>query len=108
MDLFCEGLATTAGEADAVGRSAPEVGGQLVPAAADGLRVQAGDGRHLVEPAVPEPLGLQGGDPPTLLLVEPAEDQVEAAVPVGDGTGASPAVGAGARVDGTFHAEISW
>ena len=25
-----------------------------------------------------------------------------------DGTGASPAVGAGARVDGTFHAEISW
>jgi len=70
--------------------------------------VDAGDGGHLVEPPVPEPLGLQGGDPPPLLLIEAAEDQVEPAVVVGDGTSAELAGGARALVDGAFHPGISF
>jgi hypothetical protein len=47
----------------------------------------------MVEPAVPEPLGFQGRDPPALLLVEPTEDQVQAVVVVA--TGPAPASQAG-------------
>jgi hypothetical protein len=43
----------------------------------NGLGVESGDGRDLVEPAVPEPSDFQGGDPPPLLFVEPAEDPIE-------------------------------
>jgi hypothetical protein len=70
--------------------------------------VDAGDGGHLVEPPVPEPLGLQGGDPPPLLLIEAAEDQVEPAVVVGHGAGAVLASGARALVDRAFHPGISF
>ena len=92
----------------AVGRAVRQVGGRLVPAPADGLRVHPGDGRDLVDPAVPEPLGLGGRDPPPLLLVEPAEDQVETAVVLGLRTETGPARLTRALVDGAFHAESSW
>ncbi len=95
-------------QADAVGRAVLEVVGQLVPSPADGLGAEAGDGRDLVVPTVPEPLGLQGGDPTPLLLVEPAEGQVEAAVVLGLGAGAGPARLTRALVDGAFHPGTSW
>lgn len=65
--------------------------------------MQPGDGRDLVEPAVPEPLGFQGGDPPPLLLVQPTEDEVQPPVVVGIWAGAGPARLTWALVDGAFH-----
>jgi hypothetical protein len=105
--LFYEGRPSPAREPDPAGRAVTEFGGEVVAAAADGLRVQPGDGRDHVEPAVPEPLGLGGRDPPPLLLVEPAEDQVEAAVMLGVRAGAGSAVVTRALVDGAFHAGTS-
>lgn len=41
------------------------------------FRMQARDCRDLLDPTVPEPCGLAARHPPTLLLIQPAEQHVE-------------------------------
>ena len=74
-----------AGLADAAGGPVGEVGVEFLPAAADGIDVQADDEGNQGVAAVAELLGLQGGDPAPLLLVQAAEEQVHLAMqfPVG-------------------------
>jgi len=70
--------------------------------------VESGDGRDLVEPTVPETQGFECGNPPPLLLVEAAEDQVETAVVLGHGADADSARLTRALVNGAFHPGTSW
>ena len=64
--------------ADAVGGPIGQAGVEFLPSAADGIDVQASDKGDAGVAAVAELVGLQGGQPAALLLVETAEQQVHA------------------------------
>lgn len=53
---------------------------QFLPSAADGIDVQAGDARHHGIAAVAALLGLEGSEPPALLLVEAAAQEIHLVV----------------------------
>ena len=72
--------AASAGVADPVRGPAVQVGVEFLTAAAAGIDMQARDEGHEGVAAVADLLGLQGGEPAALLLIEAAEQQVEAAV----------------------------
>src|SRR4051794_14250759 len=63
-----------AGVADAVGGPPRQAAAELLPAPADGIDVQAEDEADAAVAAVPDFLGLQGGEPAPLLLIEAAEE----------------------------------
>jgi hypothetical protein len=58
--------------ADALGWPSGQVCLEFLPPAADGIDVQTRDARHHGIAAVAELLGLEGGEPAALLLVEAA------------------------------------
>src|SRR5262249_44979425 len=68
------------GPADALGGPVAQLGVEFLPAAADGIDVQAGDLRQQGVAAVADVLGLQGGQPAALLLVQAAHQQVDVVV----------------------------
>jgi len=64
-------------KSDAVGGPRSQVGGEFVPTPPDRFRMQARDLRDPLETAIPQPLGLPRRHPTTLLLVQPAQHQIE-------------------------------
>jgi hypothetical protein len=84
-----------------VGGPPAQVVVEFFTSAADGIDVQAGDEGQQRIAAVSDLLGLQGGEPASLLLVEAAQEQVH--VPMEGLVGvvrASDAIGALADVNG--------
>jgi hypothetical protein len=86
-----------------------QVGVKFLAAAADGIDVQAGNEREERVTAVAGLLGLQGGEPAALLLVEAAEEEVDLVVEFAQGVILRTlAVRAGTRVNHTVgHDESS-
>src|SRR5262249_4569313 len=77
--FFCRGPAR-AGVANAVGRPPGQVRIQFLAAAADGIDMQAADDGEEGVAAWTDLLGVEGGEPAALLLVEPARQEVHLAV----------------------------
>src|SRR5581483_9150615 len=73
---FFERRSAGAGMADALGGPSTQVVVAFRAAAADGIDVQAGDAGEQRIAAVPDLLGLQGGEPASLLFIEAAQEQV--------------------------------
>jgi len=69
--------ATAPVQSDAVGRPIPQFVFEFVPAPPDRFGMQAGDLRDPLESTMPEPHGLTRRHPATLLLVQPAQQQIE-------------------------------
>lgn len=76
-----------------------EVVEEFVAAAADGFGMEPGDRGDLLESAVAESLGFAGGDPASLLFVQPAEEEVELVVAVPFGMVSGETGGASAFVN---------
>ena len=77
---FFSGRPPRAGVADAVGRPVVESGIEFLPAAADGIDVEAGDEREQGVAAVADLLGFEGGKPAPLLLVKATHQEVNLVV----------------------------
>lgn len=77
MDLFFNARTTAAGPAHVVNRSIQQVGGKFVATAANRFRMQPRDLRHPLDSAMPQPPRLPADDPAALLLVQPAQQQVQ-------------------------------
>ena len=80
--LFFPGRPPGAGSADTLRGSAVEAGVEFFPPAADGIDVQAANKGEGGIAAIAEFLGLEGGQPAVLLLIETAHQEVEVGMPV--------------------------
>jgi len=76
-DLFFDARTPASGQPDKVDRSIPQLIAEFVAAPPDGFGMQAGDLRDPLEPPMPQTLGLAPGNPATLLLVQPTQQQIE-------------------------------
>ena len=90
-----------------MGWSIDEAAGEFIATAANGLGVQAGDGRDFLDAAVPAAAGFEGRDPPALLLIHATQDQIESAMVLRLGSGVGPAGVTGTLVGGAVHPESS-
>jgi hypothetical protein len=106
---FFSGRPPGAGPAHAIRRAAVEAGVELFPPAADGIDVQAGNEGEGGVAAVADFLGLEGGQPAALLLIETAHQEVEVGMPVAVRVvWTALAMGARALIHGSVcHDEIS-
>jgi hypothetical protein len=82
---------------------AAQTGLEFLAAAADGIDVQASDARDQSVATVAEFVGLQGGQPASLLLVQAAHQQIELVVDLAGGMLPAGAVGTLAAMNNDVH-----
>jgi hypothetical protein len=76
-DLFFDARTTSPGQSDQIDWSISQFVVEFVAAPPNGFRMKAGDLRDPLKPTMPQALGLSRRNPTTLLLVQPAQEQIE-------------------------------
>jgi hypothetical protein len=80
LAFFFDRFATATFKPNPLAWSLLELIVQFFPTATDRIDIQPGDLGHCFDPAVAQFLGFQGGIPPPLLFVQPAQKQVHPAM----------------------------
>jgi hypothetical protein len=77
LDLFFHARTTAAGQSHMVGWPIAQIVVEFVSAPPNGFRMEAGDLCDVLETAMPQTQGLTRCQPASLLLVQPAQQQIE-------------------------------
>jgi hypothetical protein len=77
LDLFFDARTTSAGQSDLIDGSISQFVVEFVAAPPNRFRMEAGDLGDPLKTTMPQALGLSPRNPTTLLLVQPAQEQIE-------------------------------
>jgi hypothetical protein len=77
LDLFFDARTTSTGQSDLIDGSISQFVVEFVAAPPNRFRMEAGDLGDPLKTTMPQALGLSPRNPTTLLLVQPAQEQIE-------------------------------